>query len=218
MSSRIKITLPDETAARSDEMAAASGEPVARVAGQMVRDALVKITAAARTNGTDPLDELPVARAPWLEPYGGDREWRQLTWGAIIALYGRYPDHLKGLKLGWWEDDSTVELLCAFAHWRQMLDDGATDPRQELDFEFSLIGSDDGSRKWAAVSPRSGNRAQPRTSGTNARKGRAGTEGHARIACGGRAGHRGDAGVGSGCGRVAAATGTGGVGFASLSV
>lgn len=36
-----------------------------------------------------------------LEPYGGDREWRQLTWGAIIALYGRYPDHLKGLKIGW---------------------------------------------------------------------------------------------------------------------
>jgi hypothetical protein len=139
MSSRIKITLPEEVAARLDEMAAASGEPVARVAGQMVRDALTKITTAARANGTTPLDELPVARAPWLEPYGGDREWRQLTWGAIIALYGRYPEHLKGLKLGWWEDDSTVELLCAFAHWRQMLDDGATDPRQELDFQFSLI-------------------------------------------------------------------------------
>ena len=29
--------------------------------------------------------------------------------------------------------------LCAFAHWRQMLDDGGTDPRQELDFQFSLI-------------------------------------------------------------------------------
>jgi predicted DNA repair protein MutK len=68
MSSRIKITLPDETAARLDEMAAASGEPTARVAGQMVRDALAKITASARANGTDPLDELPVARAPWLEP------------------------------------------------------------------------------------------------------------------------------------------------------
>lgn len=139
MSSRIKITLPDDAAARLDEMAAAAGEPIARVAGQMVRDGLAGITAAARANGTAPLDELPVARAPWLEPYGGDREWRQLTWGAIIALYGRYPDQLTGLKIGWWEDDATVELLCAFAHWRQMLDDGGTDPRQELDFQFSLI-------------------------------------------------------------------------------
>ena len=52
MSSRIKITLPDDTAARLDEMAAASGEPVARVAGQMVRDGLAGITAAAAANGT----------------------------------------------------------------------------------------------------------------------------------------------------------------------
>ena len=89
ISSRIKITLPDDAAVRLGEMAAAAGEPVARVAGQMVRDGLAGITAAARANGTAPLDELPVARAPWLEPYGGDREWRQLTWGAIIALYGR---------------------------------------------------------------------------------------------------------------------------------
>jgi predicted transcriptional regulator len=57
MSSRIKITLPDETAARLDEMAATSGEPVARVAGQMVRDALANINAAARANGTTPLDD-----------------------------------------------------------------------------------------------------------------------------------------------------------------
>ena len=40
MSSRIKITLPDDIAARLDELAAASGQPIARVAGQMVRDGL----------------------------------------------------------------------------------------------------------------------------------------------------------------------------------
>lgn len=116
MSSRIKITLPDEIAARLDELAAASGEPVSRVAGQMVRDGLAKLAGAARGSSAAPAGELTVTRAPWLEPYGGDREWRQLTWGAIIALHGRYPDQLKGLKIGWWEDDATVELLCAFAH------------------------------------------------------------------------------------------------------
>jgi predicted transcriptional regulator len=76
MSSRIKITLPDEIAARLGELAAASGEPVSRVAGQMVRDGLAKLAAAARGSGTAPADELTITRAAWLEPYGGDREWR----------------------------------------------------------------------------------------------------------------------------------------------
>jgi predicted transcriptional regulator len=40
MSSRIKITLSDDIAARLDELAPASGQPVARVAGQMLRDGL----------------------------------------------------------------------------------------------------------------------------------------------------------------------------------
>ena len=139
MSSRIKITLPDEVAARLDEMAAASGEPVARLAGHMLRDGLARLSAAAHGNGSTPLDELAVARPAWLEPYGGDREWRQLTWGAIIALHTRYPDELKGLKVGWWDDEAKVETLCAFAHWRQRIDDAGRDPREELDFQFSLI-------------------------------------------------------------------------------
>jgi hypothetical protein len=139
MSSRIKITLSDEIAARLDEMAAASGEPVARVAGQMVRDGLAKLTAAASGRESAPLDELSMTRPPWLEPYGGDREWRQFTWGSIIALHGRYPGELKGLKEGWWDDDSLVETLCAFAQWRLTLDDAGRDPREELDFQFSLI-------------------------------------------------------------------------------
>jgi predicted transcriptional regulator len=48
MSSRIKITLSDDIGARLDELAAASGQPVARVAGQMVRDGLGKLAASAR--------------------------------------------------------------------------------------------------------------------------------------------------------------------------
>lgn len=158
MSRRLKITLPDELDTRLAEIAAARGEPVARVAAEMVRDELAKIIAAARANGSTPSealaklnaaaspsggtsedeDELPMVRAAWLEPYGGDRTWRQLMWGSILALYERYPEVLKGLKTGWWNDETQVEMLSAFTHWRQMLDDSGTDPRQELDFQFSI--------------------------------------------------------------------------------
>jgi hypothetical protein len=72
MSSRIKITLPDEVAARLEEMAAVSGEPVARVAGQMVRNQLAKLATATRGSTSAPVDdELSTDRPPWLEPYGG---------------------------------------------------------------------------------------------------------------------------------------------------
>lgn len=138
MSSRIKITLPDEIAARLDELAAAAGEPVSRVAAQMVRDGLGKLTAAARGNGTAPADELSVTRAPWLEPYGGDREWRRFMWGSILALCARYPGELKGLKQGWWNDESQVETICALAYWREGLDDAGRDAREELEFQVNI--------------------------------------------------------------------------------
>ncbi len=157
MSSRLKITLPDEANTRLIEIAAERGEPLARVAAEMVRDGLIRTIAAAAKNGTTPSqelaklvagaradgvvpdeDQLPTVRAPWLEPYGGDQTWRQLMWGSILALYERYPDALKGLKVGWWDDEAQVETLCALTHGRQMLDDGGTDPRQELDFQFSI--------------------------------------------------------------------------------
>ena len=139
MSTRIKITLADDLAARLEELAAASGQPVARVAGEIVRDTLRNPATARHGSGSTPADELTIARAPWLEPYGGDREWRQFTWGSILALYGRYPQELKWLKHGWWTDDSQVETLCAFARWRQTLDDEGRDPREELDFQLNII-------------------------------------------------------------------------------
>jgi hypothetical protein len=37
-------------------------------------------------------------RAPWLEPYGGDKQWRREMWGEIVALHGRYPEQLQALK------------------------------------------------------------------------------------------------------------------------
>jgi hypothetical protein len=89
MSTRIKITVANDMAARLEELAAAAGQPVARVAGQLVRDGLVNPAAATHGSGRPPADERTTARAAWLEPYGGDREWRQFTWGSILALSGR---------------------------------------------------------------------------------------------------------------------------------
>jgi hypothetical protein len=59
-------------------------------------------------------------------------------WGAIVALYGRYPDELKGLQQGWWNDTSQVETLCALVVWRDSLDDAGGDPREELDFQLNV--------------------------------------------------------------------------------
>jgi hypothetical protein len=134
MSSRIKITLPEHVAEALDELARAEGEPVARVAGGIVRARF------ANPASGDPrvLSFESPARPLWLEPYGGDREWRRRMWGAIVALYGRYPDELKGLKQGWWKDTSQVETLCALVVWRDTLDDAGSDPRQELDFQLNV--------------------------------------------------------------------------------
>lgn len=77
----------------------------------MVRDELRKLTLVARRDGTAPADEMNVTRAAWLEPYGGDREWRRFMWGSILALCARYPEELRGLKQGWWKDESQVETI-----------------------------------------------------------------------------------------------------------
>ena len=60
----------------------------------------------------------------------------------------------------------TVELLCALTHWRQMLDDGGTDPRQELDFQFSLIEFGRRLKEAGGGVTREWNPAQLPTSGT----------------------------------------------------
>ena len=46
MSRRLKITLPETVAAQLDEMAANTGEPVARLAGQMVREGIAEAAAS----------------------------------------------------------------------------------------------------------------------------------------------------------------------------
>jgi hypothetical protein len=77
-------------------------------------------------------------RAPWLEPYGGDFQWRSLTWGGIVALYGRYPTALERLREGWWRNESQLETLCVLVAWRDAIDAHSQDPREELAFQSQL--------------------------------------------------------------------------------
>jgi hypothetical protein len=58
--------------------------------------------------------------------------------GAIVALHGRYPVELSALKQGWWDDNAHLESLSALAYWRQLLDDAAHDPVEELSFQLHI--------------------------------------------------------------------------------
>ncbi len=134
MSSRIKITLPEQVTEQLDELAAAEGEPLARLTARLVRERLSQPAGG----GLRVLSFENRARPAWLEPYGGDREWRRGMWGSIVALHGRYPDELSGLQQGWWKDTSQVETLCALVVWRETLDDTGSDPREELEFQLNV--------------------------------------------------------------------------------
>lgn len=142
MSRPVKIVLPDPVAAQLAELASAADQPVATLAGQIVRNG---VALAAKDGKVRPLKPTRTIvgranseRPPWLEPYGGDRQWRQHMWGAIVALHGRYPRALGMLKEEWWTDDAHTETLCALAVWRAELDDSGQDPREELAFQAQL--------------------------------------------------------------------------------
>ena len=77
-------------------------------------------------------------RPPWLEPYGGDPEWRQQMWGAIVALHGRYPEQLATSKTNGGPTNHHIETLCALAVWRAELDETRQDPRDEIAFQTQL--------------------------------------------------------------------------------
>jgi hypothetical protein len=142
MSRRLQIVLPDPVGAQLQELAAGAGEPLATLARQMVRDGVALATQSGKVRALKRAPTLTgrkgAGRAPWLEPYGGDAPWRQETWGAIVALHGRYPRHLEHLKDGWWRDEAHTETLCALAAWRAQIDDTAQDPREELAFQHQL--------------------------------------------------------------------------------
>lgn len=111
----------------------ATASPKQRPAGRFTRRARPAPVALG-----GPEEEESDRRPPWLEPYGGDPEWRSWMWGGIVALYRRYPAALEGLKDGWWKSETHVETLCALVVWRQWIDDAGRNPREELAFQVQL--------------------------------------------------------------------------------
>jgi hypothetical protein len=141
-SRKIRVSLPEQYAAQLDELAAGGGERVATLAGQLIRYGLAEAVKDGKLRQPKPASaghgRGDGQRAHWLEPYGGDPDWRADIWGQIVALHGRYPRHLSHLKDEWWKDESHTETLCSLASWRAQIDDHGTDPREELAFQAQL--------------------------------------------------------------------------------
>ncbi len=125
-SQRIKVTLPESLAQKLDKLANRAGEPPAKIAAHMIRQATTEAEADesarhepaddhTRHNEAQPPER--AGRPPWLEPYGRSREWRGLMWAAIVGLHTRYPDALSLLKDGWWRNATHLETLSALAVW-----------------------------------------------------------------------------------------------------
>jgi hypothetical protein len=144
MSHRMKITLSDSTLTELRAAATDRGEPMARVATRLISDGL----SAGKREPEPPAPERVVEtwgqdrgsdrRALWLEPWDGEREWRQDMWADIVALHRRYPRELAYLKDEWWDHTAHVETLCALVVWRRWIDRTAEDPREELFFHAQL--------------------------------------------------------------------------------
>ena len=136
MSNRIKITLPEQIAEQLDELAAAEGEPVARVTARMVRERLF------------PAHQRRPACAVDREPRAAAVKAGRMAAAARVApadvgrdrrpVWPRIPTSCSGLQQGWWNDTSQVETLCALVVWRDSLDDAGGDPREELDFQLNV--------------------------------------------------------------------------------
>jgi len=141
MSKKIQVVLPDPIAIQLQELANAADEPQSTLAALILRHGVAQ---AAKDGMVRPLRQAAITvgangeRAHWLEPYGGDADWRQGMWGAIVALHGRYPKALANLKEDWWASEAHTEILCALATWRAELDDTGVDPRDELAFHTQL--------------------------------------------------------------------------------
>jgi hypothetical protein len=142
MSHKLQVIISEPLLLQLRELAANAGEPPSTLASQILRNG---IALAAEDGKVRSVRSTPAlvgvgddGRAPWLEPYGGDPDWRTTMWGAVVALHGRYPRHLAHLNHGWWNDEAHTETLCALATWRNELDDNGTDPREELAFQHQL--------------------------------------------------------------------------------
>jgi hypothetical protein len=80
----------------------------------------------------------PDRRAPWLEPFMGDPEWRSQMWSSIVAFHGRYPRELEHLKDGWWHD-TAVETLSALVVRRNWIGQTAGAERFKSDAHFARL-------------------------------------------------------------------------------
>jgi hypothetical protein len=139
---RLMIRLPDPAHATLEERALAAGEPLASTAAGLLRTVLEDGEAATsrrarlRTRTTAP-PRTTGPGAEWIAPED-DPAWHQNTWGAIVALYERYPRVLAKLEHDWYEHPERVETLAALAVWRANIDASAEDPREELAFHNAL--------------------------------------------------------------------------------
>jgi hypothetical protein len=143
LSRAIKVVLTEPVAEQLDELARGVHEPASTVAAQILRHGLAQSVKKGELSVPAPTragssSRTGGERPPWLEPYGGDRDWSALMWGAVAALHGRYPEELATLKDGWWTRSSQAETLAALATWRQEIDDRGHDPREELAFQAEL--------------------------------------------------------------------------------
>ena len=142
MSRRKQIVLRDPVDDQLIELAAASDMPPATLAAHFVESCVAKAAKEGKVRPERPTTPSVSShggeRPAYLEPYGGDPDWRRQMWGAIVALHGRYPEQLKALKDKWWASEYETEMLCALAVWRGELDEGPHDPREEIAFHHQI--------------------------------------------------------------------------------
>jgi hypothetical protein len=143
MSRKYQVTLPGPVSEQLEQLAAGAEQPPSTLAGQFVQSEVARAAADGRVS---PLHRPPPTagavaggeRSRWLEPYGGNADWRADMWGQLVALHGRFPKALGGLQEGWFAENELLETMCALAVWRAELDDADGDPREELAFQLQL--------------------------------------------------------------------------------
>lgn len=125
---RVAISLGHGERDALQQLAHEAGEPVATVAGRLVR--------AALTDHGAKLDQPPARRAGPPRPRGSKR--RPAPTGPtdpIEALRARYPAELRHAPADLSGDTLVAELLSELAHWRADLD-AATDPNSREAIAF----------------------------------------------------------------------------------
>jgi hypothetical protein len=173
MSTRRQIVLPDPVGQQLQELAAGADTPPATLAAQMVQAGVAQAVKDGKVRPLRPSMVLVGARegerAPWLEPYGGDLQWRQQMWGAIVALHGRYPNQLQALKDKWWTDESTTETFARSRHGEPNWTTAARTPATSSPSRPSSATTPSSYAGRAVASPRHGNPAACQMSGPTSR-------------------------------------------------